>query len=163
MNCRYFSNKFLTMYHGNYSNELQYNPTQCTVHSSQQVLHQQETKETKDINDIINMFDHSTKLNWKLNSKFLNDIDIIVQELLHYYNYSNIDIYEVLVSCGHNLTWDLEYYITEEDLNWFKGESGKNHFFNKINEKRTINTIEDYTALFNIHNTLVELFELQVQ
>ena len=68
-----------------------------------------------------------------------------------------------MVSCGHNLTWDQEYYVSIEDLNWFKNEEGKKYFFSSLNDKNAINTIEEHRAVMDIHFKLVELFELQLE
>ena len=159
------------MNYNNFYDTLQYNPMQGTLYYSQQSTTQQSTAQqkdillqpqqsTEDINGIIDMFNHNTTLNWKPKKKFLNDIDIIVEELLHYYSYSNIDIYELLVSCGHNLTWDTEYLITLEDLNWFKDNNGKNYFFTNIITKCISN--QEYNMLNEIYIILTELFELQL-
>ena len=75
---------------------------------------------------------------------------------------NNIDIYDILVSCGHNLTWDQVYYLSLEDLNWFRGDNGKKYFFSNINEKRTLNVYE-YNIVLTWYQKLVELFELQVE
>jgi len=116
-----------------------------------------------DIDNLVDAFNHKTTIVWKPKLNFVNDINVIIAELKQYQTFVGLDIYEVLVSCGHNLTWDQEYYLSTEDLNWFKHDEGKKHFFYSINEKNIINTIEEYKALMDIHFKLVELFELQLE
>jgi len=116
-----------------------------------------------DIDNLVDAFNHKTTVVWRPKLNFVNDINVIIQELKQYQTFVGLDIYEVLVSCGHNLTWDQEYYVSTEDLNWFKNDEGKKHFFSSLNEKNTINTIEEYRAVMDIHFKLVELFELQLE
>jgi hypothetical protein len=116
-----------------------------------------------DIDNLVDAFNHKTTVVWKPKLNFVNDINVIIEELKQYHTFTGLDIYEVLVSCGHNLTWDQEYYVSTQDLNWFKHDEGKKHFFSSINEKNIINTLEEYRALMDIHFKLVELFELQLE
>jgi hypothetical protein len=90
---------------------------------------------------------------------FVKDIDIIINELKIKPTYINLDIYEVLVSCGHNLTWNQDYVCTLNDINWLKYE-GKTYFLSTINTMKKINSIEEYNSLINIYLNLCELFEL---
>ena len=123
-----------------------------------------ECSENMEIDNLIDLFNHKTALIWKPNLNFINDINIIISELKLYSSFIGLDIYEVLVSCGHNLTWDQEYYITYQDLNWFKNEDGKKYFFSNINnENNIISSIYEYRAIMDIHFKLVELFELQLE
>jgi hypothetical protein len=91
----------------------------------------------------------------------INDIDIIITEI-NYYDSYNIDNYEVCVSCGHNLTWDLEYTLTQADINWLN-YFGKNYFFMKLNEVKLIDTSEKYRCVNQIYDKLLELFSLQIE
>jgi hypothetical protein len=117
-----------------------------------------------DIDNLTNAFNHSASIVWKPKQKFVEDIDIICNEICKYETFINLDIYEVLVSCGHNLTWDQDYYISKEDLNWFKNsEEGKLYFLIKIDDNKNINTIEEYNSIISIIEKLKELFELQVE
>ena len=116
-----------------------------------------------DIDNLVDAFNHKTTVVWKPKLNFVNDINVIIEELKQYHTFIGLDIYEVLVSCGHNLTWDREYYVSNEDLNWFKHDEGKKHFFSSLNEKNTINTIEEYREVMDIHFKLIELFELQLE
>uniref|UniRef100_A0A6C0LFF8 Uncharacterized protein n=1 Tax=viral metagenome TaxID=1070528 RepID=A0A6C0LFF8_9ZZZZ len=116
-----------------------------------------------DIDNLVNAFNHKTNVIWKPKLNFVNDINVIIEELKQYQTFIGLDIYEVLVSCGHNLTWDQEYYVSKEDFYWFKNDEGKKHFFSSFNEKNSINTIEEYRTIMDIHFKLVELFELQLE
>jgi len=95
-----------------------------------------------------------------VSSKLIDDIDSIITEI-NYYDSYNIDIYEVCVSCGHSLTWDLEYTLTQADINWLN-YFGKNYFFTKLNEVKLIDTPEKYRYVSDIYNKLLELFTLQM-
>ncbi len=116
-----------------------------------------------EIDNLVDIFTQKTSVIWKPKLNFVRDIDFIIEELSKYISFVDIDIYEVLVSCGHNLTWDQEYYISIEDFNWFKNDDGKKYFFDNLNKNNAISSIEQYRALLNIHNKLVELFELQIE
>ena len=116
-----------------------------------------------DIDNLVDVFNHKTTVVWKPKLNFVNDINIIIEELKQYQTFIGLNIYEVLVSCGHNLTWDQEYNVSTEDLNWFKNDEGKKHFFSSLNENNTINTVEEYKEVMDIHLKLVELFELQIE
>ena len=114
-----------------------------------------------EIDNLVDIFTQKTSVIWKPKLNFVRDINFIIEELLRYISFVDIDIYEVLVSCGHNLTWDQEYYISIEDFNWFKNDDGKKYFFDNLN--KVINNIEQYRAILSIHSKLVELFELQLE
>lgn len=115
-----------------------------------------------DIDNLVNMFNHNTTVVWKPKLNFVNDVNVIINELKCYISFINLDIYEVLVSCGHNLTWDQEYYISLEDLNWFKNE-GKKYFLSALNANNNINNIHEYKSVIDMHAKLTELFELQLE
>ena len=112
------------------------------------------------IDDLVKDFTYKTTVIWKPKQNFVKDINIIIEELNNYSSFIHIDIYEVLVSCGHNLTWDQEYNISDEDLNWFKNE-GKNYIINSLGSK--INSLYEHNAINNIFVKLIELFELQLE
>ena len=95
-----------------------------------------------------------------VNSKLIDDIDIIITEI-NYYDSYNIEIDEVCVSCGHNLTWDIEYTLTRADLNWLN-HFGKKYFFVKLNGNKLIDTAEKYKQVDCIYGKLLELFALQM-
>lgn len=116
-----------------------------------------------DIDNLVDAFTHKTTVIWKPKLNFVKDINLIIEELKQYHTFIGLDIYEVLVSCGHNLTWNQEYYVSDEDLNWLKYDEGKKYFFSNLNVNNIINTIEEYRAIMDIHFKLVELFELQLE
>lgn len=115
-----------------------------------------------DIDNLVDAFNHKTTVIWRPKLNFVNDINTIIDELKLYNTLVGLDLYEVLVSCGHNLTWDQEYFVTSDDLNWFKNEEGKKYFYSSLNGNNSIKSIEEYRAIIDIHNKLVELFELQL-
>lgn len=114
-----------------------------------------------DIDSLINAFDYQTTVQFKPTHIFMKDINVILEELLLYDTFIGLDIYEVLVSCGHNLTWNYDYFITIDDLNWFKND-GKKYFFSCINQRVSINDMNEYRSICDIHFKLSELFELQL-
>lgn len=116
-----------------------------------------------DIDNLVDAFTHKTTVIWKPKLNFVKDINLIIEELKQYHTFIGLDIYEILVSCGHNLTWNQEYYVSDEDLNWLKYDEGKKYFFSNLNVNNIINTIEEYRAIMDIHFKLVELFELQLK
>lgn len=122
-----------------------------------------ETSSNMDIDSLVDAFDHKTAVIWKPKLNFVRDINIIINELKSFYSFINLDIYEVLVSCGHDLTWDQEYFVSLEDLNWFRNEEGIKYFLSNVNEKNIICTIDEYNAILNIHSKLVDLFALQIE
>lgn len=95
-----------------------------------------------------------------VSSKLINDIEIIISEINSYDSY-NIDIYEVCVSCGHALTWDMEYTLTPGDINWLNNCS-KNYIFRRLNSCKLIDTPEKYKFVNSIYDKLLELFRLQI-
>jgi hypothetical protein len=115
-----------------------------------------------DIDSLVDAFNHKTTVQFKPKHTFIQDINIIIQELINYHTFVGLDIYDILVSCGHNVTWNQDYYITLNDLNWFKGE-GKTYFFSSINTVKSLENIEEYRSIIDIHFKLCELFELQLE
>lgn len=115
-----------------------------------------------EIDSLVNAFEHQTTVQFKPKHTFIQDVDIIIQELINYNTFIELDIYEVLVSCGHNLTWNQDYNITLDDLNWFKND-GKTYFFSTINSVLPLININEYRSVMDIHSKLSELFELQVE
>jgi len=104
---------------------------------------------------------NNTNVEWKPNSQFLKDINLFLLELKEY-DTLDIDIYELLVSCGSDLNWSMEYFISIGDLMWFKSE-GKTEFIKFINDYiKELNSIIDYNQAISIHNKLCALFELQL-
>lgn len=116
-----------------------------------------------DIDSLINVFNYNTSVQWKPKQKFVEDLNFIIEELNYYESFININIYDILVSCGHNLTWDQEYYISKDDLNWLIGNEGKEYFLTNLNKQNKINTINEYQAVLLLYTEIVSLFELQIE
>ena len=121
------------------------------------------------MDSLINEFDKSMNLSCsskfdKLQPHFINDINIIINEMININNITaiNSNFYELLVSLGSNLIWNNEYFISEFDFNWLKDE-GKVYLITKIHESVPIITLEDYNNLLNIHHQICQIFSLQVQ
>lgn len=119
-----------------------------------------------DIETLCNSFDYNTSILWKPTEHFIKDINLIIEEISSFINLYNLDIYEVCVSCGNNLTWDQNYYITQYDYNWLIID-GKTFFFKTVNAKFNISQqrdldINEYRILNSEFNKLVELFSLQI-
>ncbi len=113
-----------------------------------------------EIDELCSQF-NKTNFEWKPNEEFINDIRLFLEELKLFDNLE-VDVYELLVSCGSNLNWSMEYYITVNDLMWFKFE-GKKNFIEYINNNiKELKSIIDYNQVINIHNKLCALFELQI-
>lgn len=117
---------------------------------------------TDAMDTLTELFNHNTSVEWKPKLHFIQDLDIIIEELSKIETLINIDIYEVLVSCGHRLTWDREYYISMDDLKWLQND-GKNYFINKIHTNHPLLTMDEYNCLMGVHNYLCEVFELQLE
>ena len=103
---------------------------------------------------------NSVKVIDQINLHLIQDLDIIIREIIN--NKSLIfDVYEICVSCGHDLTWDQDYFINKTDLNWLKTK-GKDRFFETIRYYLPITTLKEYESLTNSYDNLIELFELQL-
>ena len=132
-----------------------------------------------DIDSMCEQMGYST-LERSASFNFMKDYNIIIdsigfniQELYHQTEseYSsencqicslqNIDIYDILVSCGSSLTWNMDYQLTQNDFQWLKIK-GKEYFFSKLNKYVNLNNISNYYSLLPCYTKLVELFELQV-
>lgn len=113
-----------------------------------------------EIEDICNKLEN-TIVFWKPNKQFLNDIKLFLEELKNIGNL-NVNVYDLLVSCGSDLNWTMEYFISLNDILWFRNE-GKIEFLKYINENiKELNSIIDYNYAISIHNKLCMLFELQI-
>lgn len=97
----------------------------------------------------------------KVNEKLVSDLNLIISEIIKTGHY-NVDIYELCVNCGHSLTWDQEYNVCEFDINWLK-TSGKNYFYETLNNYIKIETDDIYNLVTKLYENLLELFSLQVE
>ncbi len=114
----------------------------------------------KDMDNLCNQmssFNINQTQNVPNNSKIITDLDILIREIINK-NTLNIDIYEVCVACGHDLTWDLEYFLEDSDIQWLKTH-GFNRMYYFINKHIPINSLEKWTQLYSIYNRILELFE----
>jgi len=117
---------------------------------------------TDNLDNLVSSFTYNTSISWKPTQNFIKDINIIINEIIKCNIIANLDIYEILTSCRHDLTYEVEYYLSLEDFIWFKNEEGKKYFFSAITEKRYLN-INEYHIIFSAFNKLIELFELQIE
>lgn len=120
-----------------------------------------------EIDALCQTFDYNASILWKPSEHFVKDLELIIIELSSFITLYDLNIYEVCVSCGNNLTWDQNYYITLNDYNWLNTE-GKTYFFNSVNQKINQNhsrdlDINEYRILNSEFTKLVELFSLQVE
>ena len=96
-----------------------------------------------------------------VSSKLISDIDSIITEINSYDSY-DIDIYEICVSCGHALTWEIEYTLTPGDINWLNNCS-KTYIFTRLNARKLIDTPEKYRYVNCIYDNLLKLFQLHFE
>ena len=112
-----------------------------------------------DIDDLCLQF-NETIIEYKPTQLFLQDINSFLEELKHYENILEADVYEILVSCGSNINWSLDTFITLDDLNWFK-TYGKIEFYKYINENIiNLDNIYLYQKTTTMFEQLCEIFEL---
>lgn len=90
------------------------------------------------------------------NTNLINDLNIIINEIVIQETF-DLDIYDICVSCGHDLVWNNEYFINEKDIKWLKNE-GYVYFFTNINSRKHINTTLDYFYLQKIYKQLFDIF-----
>jgi len=106
---------------------------------------------------------NSVSLEYSLNKKLIEDLNLIMKEIILLGTYRvDVDIYEICVSCGHSLTWDQEYTISNDDILWLKNE-GRSYFYNTLNYYVPIKNNETYKLIMNMYDNLLELFALQVE
>ena len=96
-----------------------------------------------------------------LNLRIVSDLNFIIKEIINI-GKLDVDIYEVCVSCGHDLTWNYDYYISQEDLTWLNSK-GRIYFLNSLNDSIPIETTLDYFNINKIYDQLIELFKLQLE
>lgn len=121
-----------------------------------------------EIDDLVENLAHSVSLEFKPKHFFIKDINRILDEITKYQSVMDLNIYEICEACGNDLTWDFNYYISQEDLKWFKNQ-GRTEFITylshhyKLDTYISINAIQIYKSISDIHKQLCELFELQLE
>jgi hypothetical protein len=103
----------------------------------------------------------NTSIHQKVNTKLVDDLNLIISEIIKIGHY-NIDIYQLCVDCGHSLTWDQEYNLCDFDIKWLK-TSGKNYFYKTLNDYISIDTSEKFTLISLLYDKLIELFSIQLE
>ncbi len=102
----------------------------------------------------------NVKLVYNLNLKLIRDLDLICDEICNR-ELIGLDIYDVCVSCGSDLTYDQEYTVYDTDIKWLRTEGFK-RFMCYIATKHDINDINKYRLCINIYAQILDLFSLQV-
>ena len=51
--------------------------------------------------------------------KLKEDLDTFMREIAKARTY-DVDVYDLCVSCGHDLTWDVQYTVREIDIHWLQ-------------------------------------------
>ena len=101
----------------------------------------------------------SSKISFNDNlSKIIKDIITILNEIANK-NTLDVDIYDICVETGNDLTWDIDYVVYKRDHDWLKSEEGESYlaiYFNSIYR------IENYEEFKRIYNDIVYLFSLQI-
>ena len=93
--------------------------------------------------------------------KLKKDLDTFMREIVREGTY-DLDVYDLCVSCGHDLTWDIQYIIREIDIQWLK-TYGLVYFINTMNIYMPINNNEIYKKALVLYYKLLELFTLSVE
>lgn len=101
---------------------------------------------------------NSIKMIDYINVKLISDLNIIIREISRRKTL-DVDIYELCISCGNDVVWTQEYFISIEDINWLNSE-GKKMFL--LNLGYMINTNEDFIKAENLYNTILELFSQSI-
>jgi len=89
------------------------------------------------------------------------DLETFMKELVTRETYE-VDVYDLCVTCGHDLTWDHQYTIREQDIRWLK-TSGLLYFFETMNVYIPINTETSYNKALAVYLKLLDLFSLTVE
>tara|TARA_B100000427_G_scaffold252134_1_gene215457 strand:+ start:1047 stop:1475 length:429 start_codon:yes stop_codon:yes gene_type:complete len=90
----------------------------------------------------------------------IRDLNHIMMEIIKTNNFRTIDIYNICVSCGSNLTWDQEYFINTDEYNWLKTH-GYNYFYDNLLKYKTM-TLPEQQEIYRAFTSLIQLFELQI-
>ena len=116
--------------------------------------------ENMDVNNICQALEN-VNFTEKVNEKLVMDVNTIISEIITMSTY-DVDIYDICVSCGHNITWDQEYSVSEWDIKWLKTR-GKMMFYETLNLSMPIHNITTYNKVTYLFDKLLELFELQIE
>lgn len=93
--------------------------------------------------------------------KMKEDLDTFMREIVKAGTY-DVDVYDLCVSCGHDLTWDVQYIIREIDLYWLQTE-GFEYYLKTMHQYMSLNNDESYNKALQLFHKLVELFTLSVE
>lgn len=93
--------------------------------------------------------------------KLKEDLNTFMREIVRVNNY-DADVYDLCVDCGHDLTWDQQYIIREQDIQWLKTE-GLLYYFKTMHTYIPINDINIYNKALGLYHRLLELFSLTVE
>lgn len=104
---------------------------------------------------------NSVSLEYSLNKKLIEDLNLIMAEIIKQNTY-NLDIYELCVSCGHSLTWDHEYTISSQDILWLENK-GRIYFYENLNLYIKVTDTASYNLVMEMYDKLLELFKLQIE
>ena len=110
---------------------------------------------------------NNTSMYDTLSQSFIKDLNIIIRCIIEYYHHRtfNIDVYDLLVSVGSDLTWNMEYCITMNEYNWFLTQ-GDVYIFNELSKNMDIVmkniSFDEYNNLTIINDKLKELYGLVV-
>lgn len=116
---------------------------------------------------LVNQF-NNTSIYQTLSQNFIKDLNIIIRCIANHYKYYNtfkIDIYDLLVSNGSDLTWNMDYFITTEEHNWFINQ-GNVYIFHQLSLSLEIQinniSFDEYNNLMVIFEKLIELYSLVI-
>ena len=112
-----------------------------------------------DLDEVLSKVENMS-LTYSINVNLLKYLNSIINEIINKDTFE-LDVYEICVECGSDLTWDIDYNINELDLIWLKNE-GFEHFINTINSAKTIKTKKDHENLVSCYKQLYGLFELSI-
>jgi hypothetical protein len=117
------------------------------------------------MDSLINQF-YNTSVYDELSQSFIKDLNIIIRCIIEYYHHHRtfkIDIYDLLVSVGSDLIWNIHYFITMNEYNWFNTQ-GNVYIFNELSKNMELVmkniSFDEYHNLMVIYEKLIELYSL---
>ena len=113
-----------------------------------------------DVNNICQALEN-VNFTENVTEKLIMDANRIISAIITMSTYHG-SIYDICVSCGHNITWDQEYSVSEWDIKWLKTR-GKMMFYETLNLSMPIHNITTYNKVTYLFDKLLELFELQIE